>query len=79
MSLTTEDFLSEFVDENYQEPTIIDDDEEEDNDDELGETLSKKYCLDDVDLGEFLDYLDEISQDATSAEKNHDKNQQTGQ
>lgn len=72
LSLSREDFFSQF-DENYQEPAILDDDDDDENeDDELGTTLNKKYLLDDVDLGEFLDYLDIISQEATSAKNKKD-------
>ena len=66
LSLSREDLFEDF-DTNNPEPVIVDDDDDEDSEDELNITLNKKYCLDDVDFGEFLYYIDEISQEPVSA------------
>ena len=66
MSLSNEDYFLEF-EGNYEEPKIVSDDDDDDEDDESG--MSMKYCLDDVDTVELLDYVDEIKEEATAGDR----------
>lgn len=74
LSLTRDDFFIN-LNENFEKPNVLDDDDddEEGEEDELAMALNKKYCLDEVDFDEFLNYVDEISQDPTSAKKQRDE------
>lgn len=65
LSLSRDDYFLQF-EEDFEEPTIIDDDDDEENeiDDEL--LINTKYCLDGVDIDEFLDYVDEIKEESKS-------------
>ena len=65
LSLSNEDYFLEF-EGNYEEPKIIpedEDDDEEIEEEQLG--VSKRYCLEGVDIGEVLDYVDEIKEETT--------------
>lgn len=57
LSLSDEDYFLEF-EMNYEEPKIVDDKDDDDEEDESG--LNMKYCFNDVDVNEILDYVDEI-------------------
>lgn len=58
LSLSNEDYFLKF-EANYEEPKIPEDDDDDD-DGESESEFNKKYCLDDVDINELLDYIDEI-------------------
>ena len=61
LSLSNEDYFLEF-EENHEEPKITDnDDDDEDEDDD--DVFSKRFCLEGVDEGKLLDYVDEIKKD----------------
>ena len=68
MSLCNEDSFLEF-EGNYEEPKIISDDDDEDEGEESEEGVNMKYCLEDVDTGELLDYVDEIKGETKAANR----------
>lgn len=70
LSLACEDDIFEFEEARIERNKIDDDDaddENEEEDDEEAEfNISKKYCLDDVDVGEILDYVENIKEEPIS-------------
>ena len=68
LSLCNEDSFLEF-EGNYEEPKIISDDDDEDEGEESEEGVNMKYCLEDVDTGELLDYVDEIKGETKAANR----------
>lgn len=75
LSLSSEDYFLEF-ECNHEEPKISDEEEEdgdvEDEDFDSGFVLSKRFCLENVDTNELLEYVDEIKETETKT-KNSDK------
>ncbi|KAK8838437.1 hypothetical protein M9Y10_033064 [Tritrichomonas musculus] len=68
LSLSNEDYILEF-EGNYEEPKIMsdEDDDDEDNEEDEMSGMSRKYCLEDVDTDELLDYVDEIKEEEPTA------------
>ena len=82
LSLSQEDSIFQF-ESSYSEPNVINDTEEDENEedkeyyedesDPAKLLLNMRYCLNDVDVNEILDYVDEINVDDKNDDDEDDK------
>ena len=71
LSLSTVDYITEFEDSNEPKiiPFIDETDDEDDDDDYCGFIGTKRFCFDDVDIDEILEYTESINGEPRSLEK----------
>ncbi|KAK8881631.1 hypothetical protein M9Y10_004375 [Tritrichomonas musculus] len=72
LSMSTVDYITEFEDSN--EPKIIPFIDDDDDEDEYCEFIgTRKFCFDDVDIEEILEYIDSINGEPRSLDKSNEQ------